>query len=204
LKGILRTIVRIAFTAEGKLVEEGHFIKGVKTGRWSYFFPQGDSLMVEVYQDATMLLLSHYASPGKQTVQNGSGMVEEKLENGKLFKSTGYKNGLKHGPYTEYYAGGSLRMTGTYSSGQYHGKWEYFHPYGTPMRACNYDQGKLDGKSTVFDERGRVIEESNYKLNKPDGFYISYDERTGKVRLKQICENGRVKQVLEGKPAPQK
>jgi hypothetical protein len=31
--------------------------------------------------------------------------------------------------------------------------------------------------------------------------YISYDERTGKVRLKQIYENGRVKELLEGKPA---
>jgi len=72
------------------------------------------------------------------------------------------------------------------------------------MRACSYKEGKLNGKSTIYGKNNRVIEESNYKNNKLDGTYTSYDEKTGKVLLKQVYDEGKITEVLEGKPGAKK
>ena len=129
---------------------------------------------------------------GKWTYYRESGMIE-KME-------TYDAKGELNGPSETYNIAGKIESRGNFKAGKPHGKWEYFHPYGTIMRECHYADGKLNGKSTIYDERGRPIEESNYKNNKLHGTYTSYDERTGKVKLKQVYENGRVKEVLQGTP----
>jgi antitoxin component YwqK of YwqJK toxin-antitoxin module len=197
----------------GNQKDIGNYQMGRMKGSWQGFYPNGvrnyegswaisktedgfAKKMTDLYnirQDSTQTMKTGDVKTGKWTYWRETGMIE-KME-------TYDASGLLNGPSETYNIAGKIEGKGNYKDGRPHGKWEYFHPYGTPMRACNYDQGKLDGKSTVFDERGRVIEESNYKANKLDGMYISYDERTGKVRLKQIYENGRVKELLEGKPA---
>jgi len=80
--------IQRTFTKEGKLIEEGLYEKGKKTGRWVSFFPTGDTLQVEQYKDTMRYVLSYYSAPKKSTVKNGNGVVEEFYATDKLLRRT--------------------------------------------------------------------------------------------------------------------
>jgi len=85
--------IQRTYTAEGKLVEEGYFTNGVKTGKWNYFFPTGDTMMVEEFQKGEELLWLYCDANKLRTISSGNGVMEEKFENGKILRSSFYKNG---------------------------------------------------------------------------------------------------------------
>jgi antitoxin component YwqK of YwqJK toxin-antitoxin module len=201
---------------KGAQKDVGHYHQGRMQGKWLGFYPNGvknyegqwailketdafTKKFSDLYQmkdDSSNTMKVGDVKTGKWTYWRDSGMIE-KME-------TYDARGELNGPAATYNIAGKLEGEGSYKSGKPDGKWAYYHPHGAPMRECHYSGGKLDGKSVVFNERGQVIEESNYKNNKLDGTYTSYDEKTGKVLLKQVYENGRVKEVKEGMPAGRK
>ena len=110
--------IQRTYSAEGKLVEEGYFTKGSKTGRWNYFFPTGDTLMVEEFRNGEELLWVYCDANKSRTVSAGNGIMEEKLDNGKTLRSSSYKNGRLDGVYLENYNGSSPRIRGNYKEGK--------------------------------------------------------------------------------------
>lgn len=55
-------------------------------------------------------------------------------------------DGVKDGPFTEYYESGKVRAKGTYKTGKLDGAHTTYYPTGGAMAVANYDAGKLDGK----------------------------------------------------------
>jgi len=81
--GVQDSIQR-TYTLEGTLVEEGHFAKGQKSGKWNYFFPAGDTMMVEEYEGDEELLWLYCDANKLRTITYGNGVMEEKFETGKI------------------------------------------------------------------------------------------------------------------------
>jgi antitoxin component YwqK of YwqJK toxin-antitoxin module len=200
-----------SYYENGNAKDIGNYTAGKMNGKWEGFFPNG----VRQYQGQWTIYQGTdkeaqkwkelYKMPDStNTSKTGdikTGAWSYWTEKGIPDRKETYNTkGELNGPSEDYNANGKVTTKGSYKNGKPDGKWEYYFPFGGPMRTCNYIEGKLDGKSVVYNEKGQVIEESHYKNNKLHGLYTSYDERTGKVRLKQEYENGKVIKVLEGKP----
>jgi len=93
--------IQRTFTFEGTLVEEGYYKNGIKSGKWNYFFPAGDTMMVEEYVGDEELLWLYCDANKLRTITYGNGVMEEKFETGKILRSSSYKNGRLDGPYLE-------------------------------------------------------------------------------------------------------
>jgi antitoxin component YwqK of YwqJK toxin-antitoxin module len=154
------------------------------SGKWEGFYPNG---------------VRNYQGEWKSDQKTGTWMYW--TDKGRAEKLETYNDeGLLHGPAETYNAKGGLLSKGSYKNAKPEGKWEYYHDFGGLLRTCQYKGGILNGKSVTYSERGKIIEESVYRNNRLHGEYTAYDEKTGKVKIKQIYENGKVVKVLEGKP----
>jgi uncharacterized protein len=196
----------------GKLKDKGHYTTGRMDGRWEGFYPSGlrsytgEWAVKKEIPRAAERWVSFYNKPDslkqQRTGDVKTGTWSYWGENGAQERVETYNlNGDLHGVAMQYGPAGKLESEGKYKEGKPHGPWTYYYPHGSVLRTCEYKDGRLDGPSVIYNERGRVIEEASYKENRLHGEYVAYDERTGKVKLKQVYDNGKVAKVLEGKPA---
>lgn len=89
--------------------------------------------------------------------------------------------GVKDGPWKEYYEEGQLRSEGVYSLGKRIGKWNFYHENGSIEQEGNYNnQGNTEGPWKWYYDNGTVAREESFRNGLNDGIYTEYDE-TGKV-----------------------
>lgn len=89
--------------------------------------------------------------------------------------------GVKDGPWKEYYDEGQLRAEGVYSLGKRIGKWNFYHENGSIEQEGNYNnQGNTEGPWKWYYDNGTVSREESFRNGLNDGIYTEYDE-TGKV-----------------------
>lgn len=87
-------------------------------------------------------------------VQNG--WQEVQIPDGGVMKGE-VLDGLRQGPWTSYFADGTIRSRGTYVNGQLHGPTEVFHPSGAPYYRGNYGNGTAVGEWQFYDEAGVLV-----------------------------------------------
>ncbi len=89
--------------------------------------------------------------------------------------------GVKDGPWKEYYEEGELRAEGSYNQGKRVGKWKFYHQNGSVEQDGNYNnQGNPEGAWKWYFENGNVERDEAYRNGLTDGPYTEYDEN-GKV-----------------------
>ena len=79
-----------------------------------------------------------------------------------------YKNGIKNGPYKEWYSFDKkkiLKLVGNYKNGEKDGLWTYYFE-DEKWKEGNYKDGKEDGLWTEWHENGQKISEQTYKNGK--------------------------------------
>jgi hypothetical protein len=79
------------------------------------------------------------------------------------------KNGLRNGPWTEWYEDGKLRAQGNYVNDQLDGKLQFFHPSGAKWAERSYHEGQRDGEWIEWDESGKELERTRYNHGVPVG-----------------------------------
>ena len=98
-----------------------------------------------------------------------------------------YNNGIKNGPYKEWYVFGKkkiLRLVGNYKNGEKDGLWTYFSE-DKKWKEGNFMAGKEDGLWTYYNNQGWKWKEETYI-----GQYIS--KITHFYRMAQYHRNGQV------------
>lgn len=89
--------------------------------------------------------------------------------------------GVKDGPWKEFYEGGQLRAEGMYSLGNRIGRWRFYHENGSIEQEGTFNnQGNPEGPWKWFYDDGKILREENYRNGLSDGLYTEYDE-SGKV-----------------------
>lgn len=87
------------------------------------------------------------------------------------------EDGSKHGPWTEWYEGGSLKRTGRYTDGKMQGRWVSYHPASAPQEGeanpptkkeeGDYKAGLKIGVWTTWHEDGAKSRESEHEPDSP-------------------------------------
>lgn len=132
------------FSAEGKLLEEAHYVNDTLEGERKYFFPNGTLESVEYYRRGK--------NHGKyqKFYENGRLNIEQDFADGAMqgFSLAYYPNGVlkekvtivdseENGPFQEYWENGNLKAEGAYKPGE--------------------EESAEQGELKEYDENGQLI-----------------------------------------------
>lgn len=104
------------------------------------------------------------------------GVFRSFFENGKVWQTIGYKEGIEEGVSTTYTENGFKKSKETYRSGILHGDVEEFYESGKLRRRLPYILGQLHGVAKVYDELGAVLEEMTFEKGLRNGPYRRYNK----------------------------
>ena len=162
---------------DGTLREEGSYLKGLHNGHARFYSPTGNLNVEGDYQlDFKYGIWNLYSSNGilewKITYRR-SEVVKTLRYNGldELFYDSGmpksrivYKNGLKNGPFTEYYPKGQVVIETVPAHDMYPEEKKQTFSGMQVSREGNYYNDKLNGAVTYYKEDGTVDKVEHYKM----------------------------------------
>lgn len=132
------------FAADGKLLEEAHYLSDTLDGERKYFYPNGTVESVEHY------LRGAYHGTYRKYYENGQLQVQQEFVNGAMegLSLRYYPNGTlqekvtirdneENGPFQEYWENGNLKTEGAYQ----------------PSEEGSLEQGELK----EYDEAGQLV-----------------------------------------------
>lgn len=89
--------------------------------------------------------------------------------------------GVKDGPWKEFYPDGQLRSEGNYRNGNRIGKWRFYHPNNNLEQEGNYNnQGNPGGTWKWYYDNNSLLREESFLNGESEGIFTEYDEN-GKV-----------------------
>jgi len=106
-----------------------------------------------------------------------------------LYQEGEYRDGLKEGPFTNFYPSGIIRGEGSYRSGRMDGPYTSWHENGQLRQNANYSNGDLDGPYESYFENGQLNKKGYVSNGEWDGPFESYEEN-GQLRAKGYVSNG--------------
>ena len=133
--------------SQGKIMEEGYVINGIKTGTWVTYHEL----------EASIKTIASYL--------NGqpNGIFIELDRYGRLLSKTKYKNGVFHGEGAKYGFNRTIEEY-NYKEGQLDGLYRsWYDNTGELQTEANYKDGKLHGKMTKYNKGGGVMMEYVYE-----------------------------------------
>lgn len=197
------------FYPDGKVKTEGTYRDDKRNGYFKEYDANGvltdvSKFINDVKQDdvpelAKLDVKTDYYPTGKvKTVASYKGNIPEGIrreydENGEVTASYVYHigkitgegiiddEGIKDGPWKEFYEDGQMRSEGNYRQGKQIGKWRYYHPNGNLEQEGNFNnQGNADGNWVWYYDDTKVLREENFLNGQTEGIFTEYDEN-GKV-----------------------
>lgn len=154
------------------LQKVGSFIKGEQVGLFKYFYPSGN-IGVE----------------GKYVSNKLDGEVKSYYEDGKLYGTRFYSNGLKTGRHTYLHPNGKLKLEHNFVNDTLEGLYQTFYTNGKVEESFIYLMGKENGIYKYFYENGQLWTEKEYKNGLLMNVIGSYDNM-GNPREKGTIKDG--------------
>lgn len=150
--------VRKVFNENETLVEDEHFLRGLKHGESKTFFADGglkkssafyvhghlEGKKSEWYENGSIASIKHY-------VQGMLQSVESYFETGKIQEQQSFFRSVPNGEHTRY------------------------HPNGIKAYSVHYVQGKKNGLESTYSDKGEVLAEGNWKQGVPYGRHFVKD-----------------------------
>lgn len=195
----------MSFFNNRKVKEEGPYTNGLKHGYWKYYQANGNLKRVEKWvmgqlqenaQEVAKIEVKRQIDPNtgklayKGAYRNGKpeGVHRKYDEEGNVVESKIYDNGvllfegivddqgLRQGPWKEYYPTGELKAEGAYKDNLKIGKWVYYYIDGQVEQTGNYMQGLVDGYWIWYYPNGQTWREEEYILGEEDGPSVEYSD----------------------------
>lgn len=119
----------------------GQFDKGVASGLWQTFYPNGTVETAQYYKRGEL-----------------HGDVVRNFENGQPRARLRYDHGVLHGPARRFFEDGSLASEGAYVVGLKQGKFKYYHPGSETLASVGeYHRGQAVGSWEWFATDGQSV-----------------------------------------------
>lgn len=199
----------VYFYDSGRIRMEGVYRDDMKNGYFKQYDREGNLVVVEKYIDDNLqenvaelveldVRTDYYPSGKIKTVASykdgvPEGIRREYSEDGRILMAYTFRDGqitgqgimteqgIKQGPWKEYYSDGKLKAEGDYSEGKKVGGWKYYYPDGTLEQEGYYNaEGLLDALWKWYYPSGTLLREEQYLNGLADGSSVEYDEN-GKI-----------------------
>lgn len=197
------------FYENGKVKTEGTYRDDKRNGYFKEYDEKGNLTDVSKFvndikqEEAPELVkldvrTDYYPNGKVKTVGSYIGDVPEGIrreyaENGEVKAAFTYRKGkiiaegiiddegVKDGPWKEFYDDGQLRSEGNYRNGNRIGKWRFYHPNNNLEQEGNYNnQGNPDGTWKWYYDDNSLLREESFLNGESEGIFTEYDEN-GKV-----------------------
>ena len=177
----------------GRLKNKSSFKSGKLNGAWISYTPDGIISVKGTYKNG--LKISEwmlYYGNGRLKEKQHYKIFTQKNTNEGLTKM-GFKDEISnfHGSYEAYsQIDFQIKEIGKFKNGQKHGTWTNYYPGGVvPTIVAQYKNGDLHGVFRQYDRYGNLVYEINYKNGLKHGAFIAYNEN-GKVVSRKVFRNG--------------
>jgi len=169
------------YSRDGNLLSTSKYIEGIlqedvaelaKLDIKREYYPDGQVKTVASYKDDEPEGIRREYSPEGEVIagyvfKNGT-MIGEGITN---------DEGLRDGPWKEYYPNGALKSEGLYDEGKRIGQWKFYHPNGQLEQIGSYNkEGKEDGQWTWYYANGNLLREESYFNGMIDGHSVEYEK----------------------------
>ncbi len=177
------------------LKEEGTYVNGVLHGKLTTYKDRKKWLELVFNQGNLDGEISAYSTKNhlleKCTFSNNSRVGRCKIHNeaNLLLVDANYTNGLRDGPWMEWYPNGKDKKQAVYKNGLLNGEVLTFLENGQISKKESYKANKLDGPSSHYNSKGGLKAVAEYKDNKKEGFVTIY-YTNGKVELQIPYKSG--------------
>jgi len=134
--------------ADGKLLQEAHYVNDSLDGEFKYFYASGQPESVERYTRGVL-----------------NGKYESYYENGQLHVEQTYVNGALQGLSTAYYPNGNLKEKVTLKDNDENGPFKEYYENGVLKTEGQYAPGEEmpleQGELKEYDEQGQLVRIAN-------------------------------------------
>ena len=177
----------------GRIKNKSTFHAGKLNGSWVSYTPDGNTSLTGNYKDGLKFgeWLSYYSNGRLKEKQHYKIIAQKNISEG--LNRMGYKENVSefHGSYEAYsHIDFQLKEIGKYKNGQKHGTWTNYYPGGVvPTIVAQYQNGQLDGIFRQYDRYGHLVYEISYKNGLKHGDFIAFNEN-GKIVSRKVFRNG--------------
>ncbi|MBC7850670.1 MAG: hypothetical protein H7Y31_13095 [Chitinophagaceae bacterium] len=163
--------------------EKGSMVKGIPTGEWKVWYPDGTLRFVRTYSADKFqrvkqeLKRRHPKMPGfpiSDLYAKDRNSALTRLRSSYSFRNSGinnkynpiFKDCLHHGQYINYFEDGRLKDSGYYQNGLRHGVWFETVEAGTAIETGAYKHGQRSGTWKIMNAQRKLIALIHYKNGK--------------------------------------
>ncbi|TNE53030.1 MAG: hypothetical protein EP338_13380 [Bacteroidetes bacterium] len=140
----------------GVLMGYGIYRNQEKDSVWTHYGPSGRLSYKETYSKGVL--------NGTKTIYYVPEDPNDK--SARVARIENYKDGVRHGKFTEYFDYGVIKSTGNYENGKKRGKYTVNHPNGKPMIIEQYKYGNRHGWAFGYDSNGAQTGKRYYKFGR--------------------------------------
>ena len=159
---------KITYWPNGRPKIIGTYKDDVPDGVFRMYSDSGTITGAEVYEDGVLVGTGIYDASGKQ-----QGHWKEFHDTGELKAEGDYKDGMKVGQWTYYYADGKIDQVGKYDDkGRPVGEWKWYYDNGQLLRDETYSDGLRNGTMTEYDDKGNIITQGDYLDGLKEGHWF--------------------------------
>lgn len=184
------------YDRDGSLISTAKYLDGIlqedvaelaKLDIKREYYPNGNVKIVASYKDEVPEgIRREYSEEGVVTAgyifKNGD-IIGEGIIN---------DEGIKDGPWQEFFTNGVLKSEGVYDKGKRTGLWKFYHPNGQLEQTGFYNkEGKEDGYWTWYFADGQLQREESYFNGMMDGYSTEYDMSGGIIAEGEYIEDYR-------------
>lgn len=153
-----------AFYPDGTVQVEGAYAKGKRVGRWIWRTAVG-ALERQVEFERGFAAIRWQCPAGTTLTKNETGREERAW-------FCARPGGVKHGPFTSWYADGGTRDEAEYRDGKRHGRWRTFDQRGLTIDDCVFVDDRRHGFCAWREYRGRA--QGAFERGEPIGRHVRW------------------------------
>lgn len=192
------TGVSTDYYENGKISKVIEWDNGVRSGRSTYFSPDGNQMGMMLYNDNVLVGYAGSDATGKQEpvkqVNAQTSEVTLYYANGKPSIKTGLKNGLYNGRYNTWYPNGDIFREGTFVNDDEEGLYRIYYPGNILKEEINFHDGYRNGAYTCYYPIGKIRKRGNYILDMEHGEWAIYDQ-SGKQTATYYYDEGDIYEI---------
>jgi antitoxin component YwqK of YwqJK toxin-antitoxin module len=171
------------FFDNGYKSAEGSFEAGKKTGKWQYYYHNGQTKILEYYKDGkTEGEYTGYYDNG--ALKETSTYKEDKLNgltttynpNGTVKSKMTLKDNILEGVRYNYTSTGMLSTEGEMKNDKYSGYYKSYYATGEINLKCTAADDEINGEAINYYRNGKIKNTGTYTAGKQTGMWKWYDE----------------------------
>lgn len=163
---------------KGPIVARGSYAQNMKTGRWTFWYPNGTKRMEGIYERGAKRGIwsvwfeqGTLKSRGLYVMGSRQGLWEAWDQAGNKRSQGWYKKGSRTGVWLRWDAQGRRQQRGAYDNNLPTGLWTFWYPNGEMSHRGRFAKGRRTMQWSYWHDNGQLAWRGRFVKGQPDGVW---------------------------------